>query len=91
MPTTEQNAAMQSKLTELGLPHESINVFGAVRCNVHVTCLSRTAATKWVLALSKVFAGAQVQTVATMWDAVENKGTNLLPTKRSGFRVSVAA
>lgn len=89
--TNDQAQDMKAKLAATGLGFESINVFGAIRCNVHVKCVSRATASKWASVLSSVLKGAQVRTVATAWDAVENKGTNLLPTKRSGFLIAVAA
>lgn len=89
--TNQEAAAMKSKLSELGLAHESIKVFGAIRCNVHVVCVSRATAHKWASALATVFNGAKVNLVPTLWDAVENKGTCLLSTKRKGFLIAVAA
>lgn len=80
---------MKSKLENAGIAFEEITVFGAIRCNVHVKCLSRETAHKWSNLLVGVF-GAKPSMTATTWDAVENKGTNLLPTKRSGFLVAIA-
>lgn len=91
MNTTELNAAMQSKLAALGVPFETLVVFGRIRQNVHVKCVSHDTASKWASVLSQVFKGAKVTTVGTVWEAAENKGTNLRPTMRSGFLVAVAA
>ena len=84
------NAAMQSKLAKAGIPHESIKVFGVIKQNVHVVCLSRDTADKWAQLLNSVFKGAKVACVAHQWDAVENKGTQMRPTKRKGWLVAVA-
>lgn len=91
MTPFELNAAMQSKLAKAGIPHESIKVFGVIRQNVHVTCLSRDTAQKWAQLLNSVFRGAKVACVAHQWNAVENKGTQMRPTKRKGWLVAVAA
>lgn len=85
------NQAMEAKLKAAGLGFESIKVFGVIRQNVHITCVSRDTADKWALLLSGVFKGAKVALVPTVWDAATNKGTNLRPTKSSGFLVAVAA
>lgn len=84
------NAAMQSKLAEAGIPHESIKVFGVIRQHVYVTCLSRDTADKWAQLLNSVFRGAKVACVAHQWDAIENNGTQMRPTKRKGWLVAVA-
>lgn len=91
MTPFELNAAMQSKLARAGIPNESIKVFGVIRQNVHVVCLSRDTADKWAHLLASVFRGAKVACVAHQWDAVENKGTQMRPTKRNGWLVAVAA
>lgn len=83
--------AMQAKLEAAGLPFVQIKVFGVLRCNVHVTCLSRDAAAKWATLLAGVFKGAKVACVEHSWNAAANKGTCLLPTMRDGFLVAVAA
>ena len=87
----KQHEEMKAKLASLGLGFEKIHVFGAIRCNVHVQCISRDTASKWASVLGKVFAGAKVVVAPTVWDAVTNKGTCLRPTQRHGFLVAVAA
>lgn len=87
----ELKVAMQAKFEQAGLGFESIKVFGAIRCNVHVICVSRDTAAKWAMLLSQVFPGAKVETSSTIWDAKENKNTSLKPTKRKGYFISVAA
>jgi len=87
----EALAAMQARLATAGLGHESISVFGAVRCNVHVRCIGRDTADKWAALLGAVFKGARVYVGPHEWPAAENKGTNLRPTKRRGYLVAVAA
>lgn len=84
-------ADMAAKLRQLGLPFEKLTVFGRIYCNVHVVCVSRTTAQKWTQVLGTVFPGAKVGCIPHNWRASENKGTNLRPTLRSGFLVSVAA
>lgn len=86
----EMNRQMQVKLEEVGIPAESIKVFGAIRCNVHVICVGRETAQKWASLLAQVFQ-TKVSLVDHCWNAVDNKGTSMLPTKRSGFLVAVAA
>jgi hypothetical protein len=87
----EALAAMQARLASAGLGHESIKVFGAVRCNVHVCCVGRDTADKWARLLGAVFKGAKVYVAPHEWLAKHNKGTCLLPTKRHGYLVAVAA
>jgi hypothetical protein len=84
------NAAMQAKLAQAGIPHESVKVFGVIRQNVHVVCLGRDTADKWAQLLNGVFRGAKVSVLSHTWNAVENKGTQMLPTKRNGWLVAVA-
>ena len=90
MTPFEINAAMQSKLAQAGIPHESVKVFGVIKQNVHIVCLSRDTADKWAQLLSRVLRCAKVACVAHQWDAVENKGTQMRPTKRKGWLVAVA-
>lgn len=85
------NDAMEAKLKGAGLAFETIKVFGVIRQNVHIKCVSRDTANKWAMLLAQVFKGEKVTTVATSWEAKENKGTNLKPTLRNGFLVAVAA
>jgi hypothetical protein len=87
----EALAAMRTRLASAGLGHESITVFGAVRCNVHVRCVGRDTADKWARLLSAVFKGAKVYVGSHEWNAAENKGTCLRPTKRRGYLVAVTA
>lgn len=89
--TSEQKQEFTAKLQQAGLPYESLNVFGAIRCNVHVITISRETAQKWAQLLTDVFSGAKVGVAKTCWNAVENNGTCLCPTMRKGFLVSVAA
>lgn len=87
----EALAAMQTRLQSAGLGHESITVFGAVRCNVHVRCVGRDTADKWAALLGQVFKGAKVYVGAHQWPAAKNNGTCLRPTMRRGYLVAVAA
>ena len=82
---------MQKKLSSSGIAFETLKVFGAIRCNVHVTCVSRETANNWAQFLGSIFNGAKVVIVPTIWDAVKNNGGNLNPTKRKGFLISVAS
>ncbi len=88
---TETLAAMKERLASVGLGHEEISVFGAVRCNVHVRCVSRKTAEKWGVLLGQIFKGAKVYIGASTWPAAKNKGTCLLPTMRKGYLIAVAA
>lgn len=90
MSQFQLNTAMQAKLTEAGIPHESIKVFGVVRQHVYVTCISRDTAQKWAQLLGGVFRGSKVACVSHTWDAVENNGTQMRPKKRKGWLVAVA-
>ena len=82
---------IQAKLDALPLGKESIKVFGATRCNMHVVCVSRATANKWVTILNTIFKSARVYCGPHTWNAKENKGTCLLPTKRVGYLVTVSA
>lgn len=66
-------------------------MFGAIRTNVHIVCISRDTAQKWASALTRIFQGAKVQCVQHVIYAKVNKGTNLRPTTRKGWLVAVAA
>ena len=90
MNRSEINAAMEAKLKEVGVPFETVKVFGAIRVNVHVTCVSSSTANKWVSVLTKVFGKAPTVS-KTSWYAKENKGTCLLPTMRNGYLIGLAA
>jgi len=87
----EALAAMQARLASVGLAHESISVFGAVRCNVHVRCVGRDTADKWAALLGSVFKDAKVYIGPHRWPAAKNKNTCLRPTMRHGYLVTVAA
>lgn len=86
----ELHAQMKAKLEQTGLGFESIKVFGAIRCNVHVICSSRDTAQKWSQLLATVFKGEKVALVPTTWNAAKNNGTCLAPTMRKGFLIAVA-
>ena len=88
MNTQSLNYQMQSKLAEAGLPFESIKVFGSIRRNVHVTCVSRNTAQKWAALLAQVFSSVPSVT-KHVWDAKENHGTCMRPTTRNGWLVGV--
>lgn len=90
MNVSALNAQMQSRLNVAGLPFESIRVFGAIRCNVHVTCVSRATADKWSQLLAQVFSTTPTIT-RHVWDAKENHGTCMRPTKRNGWLVGVVS
>jgi len=89
--TADQQKQMQEKLESLGLPSHSINVFGAIRCNIHVKCESIAVATKWASALSNILGNTKISTTKTVWPAVDNKFTATKPTMRQGFLVSARA
>jgi len=91
MSRAELIATMQSKFEAAGLGYETLKVFGAIRCNVHVTCTSRDTANKWAELLGSVFKGSNVKIVPTVWEAKKNLGGNLNPTMHKGFLIAVAA
>lgn len=82
---------MEAKFKSIGLPYHDLRVFGTLRCNVHVRCVGRTTADKWAHVLNTVFPKVPIRMVPTMWPAVENKGTCLLPTQVRGYLVAVMA
>lgn len=84
----ELNAEMEAKLKEAGIPFETVQVFGAIRINVHVTCVSVATANKWVHMLTKVF-GKSPSVAKHSWYAKEQKGTCLLPTMRNGYLIGL--
>ncbi len=84
------NEQIRAKLTTLDLGSESIQVFGRLRLNVHVICVSIETARKWAAVLSKM-TGARASLVAHSWNAEANRGTSMLPTKRHGYLIAVAA
>jgi hypothetical protein len=90
MDREELNREMQAKLEKVGLPFEQVKVFGSVRCDVHVKCISRDTAEKWFGELAKVF-GTKPALVPHIWDAARNNGTVMCPTVRKGFLIAVIA
>lgn len=90
MGTSELNNAMQAKLASLGFGFESLKVFGTIRQNVHVVCISRNTADKWAMTLATIFKGGKITCTPTTWEAAENKNTTLRPTMRKGWLVTAA-
>lgn len=90
MTRSELLAGMQKRLETAGIPFESVKVFGAIRCNVHVVCLGKDTANKWAILLGQVFRGSKVYVGDHEWRAVGNKGTVLRPTKRKGYIIAVS-
>ncbi len=88
--TQELLQGMQRRLEQLGIPCHDIKVFGRIRMNVHVRCLSRDTASKWALVLGQVFSGNRVVCNPTTWNASGNKGTVMRPTMQQGWLVAVA-
>lgn len=86
--TNAQNlqARLHEVLQQAGLAYEELKVFGRLRTNVHVKCVSRDTANSWGSLLRKVL-GESVSIVPTSWEAAMNKGTCLKPTMRRGFLV----
>lgn len=80
---------LRDKLLSLGIGCEALKVFGAIRCNVHVTCVSRDTADKWAQVFNIIFKGSKVSLTPTVWEAAKNIGGNLTPTMRSGFLIAV--
>lgn len=89
MERAELNQALQAQLEKAGIGYEEIKVFGAIRCNVHVICVSRETAQKWVLLLQQGFKGAKIGMGQHVWHAKQNKNTVLKPTIRKGFLVGM--
>lgn len=89
MDRNEMLAKMRDTLERAGLPFEEIRVFGAIRCNVHVTCESQAIARKWQTLLNLTFPGSKAVAVQTAWQAKANKGTCLRPTMRRGYLVGI--
>lgn len=83
--------AMRHRLETAGIPFESINVFGAARCNVHVVCVGRNTAERWQRLLAQAFKGARVYCGEHEWNAAKNKHYSQYPTKRKGWLIAVAA
>lgn len=91
MNAQDIQAAMLATLKQAGIPFIDIKVFGAIRCNVHITCTSQAAARRWQTLLNTVFPGASARAVQTQWNAAANHGTCLRPTMRKGWLVGIAA
>lgn len=89
MSRSELNQALQAQLEKAGLGFEEIKVFGVIRCNVHIVCVSRETAQKWVLLLQQGFKGAKVSMGMHVWHAKQNKNTVLKPTVRKGFLIGM--
>lgn len=79
---------MRKKLESAGLGYEKIQVFGAIKCNVHVVCVSKNTAEKWVRFLAAAFNGAKISLNKTVWPAAKNTGGNLTPDLRSGYLIT---
>jgi hypothetical protein len=85
MTISEINPAVDAKLRQLGIPFYSINVFGAINCNIHVECQSRSTAVKWVNALSmfaKVKATTHTLVYAKDQKSRKTNGPKMLPMYR---------
>lgn len=91
MSTSEINQKIEATLKQTGIGYEEIKVFGVLRCNVHIVCVSRDTASKWASVLAQVFKGAKVHCGEHVWHADKNKNTVLKPTLRKGYLVAVAA
>jgi hypothetical protein len=89
MERSELNQAIQTQLEKSGIGFEEIKVFGVLRCNVHVVCMSRETAQKWVSLLQQGFKGAKVTMSQHVFNAKQNKNTVLKPTVRKGFLVGM--
>lgn len=88
---SELKIAMQKKLEEAGLGFESIQVFGAIRCNVHVKCVSIETANKWAILLMQVFKGKKATITKTIWRAADqSESTFLIPNMRKGYLITIA-
>ncbi|MBR8188256.1 hypothetical protein KDW82_04170 [Burkholderia vietnamiensis] len=91
MDRQQMNLALKEKLESLPYGRESIKVFGAIRCNVHIVCVSRNTADKWALALAQAFRGANITVTPHRWHAAENKNSCLCPSTRDGFLIGMIA
>lgn len=86
MTIDEIKPRFEAELKKLPFGYESMTVFGTIRLNVHITCISEATARKWALALAKL---GKVSMVPTVWNAKENKGSSLLPTMRKGYLIGL--
>ncbi|KRC36263.1 hypothetical protein [Acidovorax sp. Root219] len=57
--------AFAHKLRSLGIPCEHLQVFGALRLNVHVTCRSRNTADRWTQVLATIEPGRTITCTKT--------------------------
>jgi len=71
-----------------GEQFDCVNVFGSVKCNIHVTCRSVETATKWSSILSEI-SQSKVAMAKTRWPAYDNKSVSNEPTMINGYLVAV--
>ena len=81
---TELLAAFKARLEQLRIPHHTLQVFGVIRINVHVTCKSRDTAEKWHRVLVRLGGKANSPSVYE-WPTAKPGGTNLRPTMHRGW------
>ena len=87
---SDLSGQMTAKLAQLGIPSESIKVFGRARCNIHIICVSRSTAQRWAHVLHTISGGARVTVTGHAWEAKTQHGTCLRPTMRHGYLIAVA-
>lgn len=81
----EQKLRMETLLKALEIPYKSMNILGAVNCNIHIECIGQDTAEKWNSVLHKFC--SRVKVVERFVHNKENKGTVLLPTVHKVFLI----
>lgn len=87
--TKDQQEAMQALVEAIKLPRHEIKVFGTIRCNIDVKCVSRLDAHHWSHMLREIFPKGHVSVIETIWPATVNKITNGLNAQIAGFLISI--
>ena len=84
---TEQiKAEMQAKLKQLPIPSYEIKVFGVLGLNIHIIVEGPASRDRWVAVLSSIC--SKVVVADHMIYNKQNMGTNLQPSRRSGYLVA---
>lgn len=77
--------AMKEKLQQIPLPYKSMEVFGAINCNIHIETLGEKTAEQWRSILVQFC--RKVKVVETFRHNKVNENTCLLPSRHKVFLI----
>ena len=77
--------AIEEKIKQLPYGYDSIKVFGSIRLNIHIKCVSRETAEKWAIDLASI---GKVSIIPSFMDQSIEDEQKRVPA-RKGFLVHV--